>query len=206
MAQFSLKRNLRIIRMLDTVHYIWDFLGSPAIMSNSSICEEKIFHSVHSEHAAPLRNFLFYRFGSLEKARDCAQEAFAKLWENCSKVSLDKAKSYLFTIANRRFLDDMDHQKVVLKFEQRQSMNEAQMESNPEYMYRKDDFKERLERLISDLPEKQRVVFLMSRIDKIKNKEIANVLGISIKTVEKHLTTTLKSLKEKMDEIKDFKI
>lgn len=175
-------------------------------MNHKSICEESIFLQVHTEHATPLRNFLYYRFGSLEKAKDCAQEAFVKLWENCKKVGVEKAKSYLFTVANRRFLDDVDHNKVILKFEKSETSTEAQLESNPEFLYRKDDFQEKLERLISDIPEKPRVVFLMSRIDKIKNREIAETLGISIKTVEKHLSTTLKSLKEKMDELNDFKL
>jgi len=175
-------------------------------MNTSSICEEQAFLQVHKELSVPLRNFLFYRFGSLEQAKDFVQEAFITLWENCSKVTFDKAKSYLFTIANRKFLDETTHQKVVLKFEKRASINEAQMESNPEYLYREEEFKERLEEVVSELPEKQRAVFLLSRIDKIKNKEIANLLDISIKTVEKHLSNSLKNLKERLDELGDFKI
>ncbi len=77
------------------------------------------FFFLHKEYAASLRNFLFYKTGSLEKASDFVQEAFMKLWVNCSKVVFSKSKSYLYTIANRIFLDDYDHQKVVLKFEKR---------------------------------------------------------------------------------------
>jgi RNA polymerase sigma-70 factor (family 1) len=175
-------------------------------MDTNSICEEQVFLEIHKEQSLPLRNFLFYRLGSLEKAKDFVQEAFITLWENCSKVSFDKAKSYLFTIANRKFLDETSHQKVVLKFERRMSIKEAQMEENPEYIYREEEFKERLEEVVSELPEKQRAVFLLSRIDKMKNKEIAELLDISIKTVEKHLSNSLKSLKEKLDELGDFKI
>ncbi len=175
-------------------------------MESTGICEEKTFLAVHTEQAVPLRNFLFYKFGSLEKARDCVQEAFIKLWNNCSKVTFDKAKSYLFTIANRQFLDEVDHQKVVLKFQKRETLEEAQIETNPEYLYRAEDFKERLEEIISELPEKQRTVFLLSRIDKMKNKEIAESLDISIKTVEKHLSTVIKTLKDRMDELKNYKV
>lgn len=175
-------------------------------MKNTSICEEQTFLEVHTDQVVPLRNFLFYRFGSLEKAKDCAQEAFIRLWENCSKVPFDKAKSYLFTIANRLFLDNVDHEKVVLKFQKRESIAEAQIETSPDYLYGKEEFKERLEKVISDLPEKQRVVFLMSRIDKMQNKEIAEALEVSIKTVEKHITTSLKNIKAKLDEINDFKL
>lgn len=175
-------------------------------MNLRTVCEEQTFQEVHRTHETPLRNFLFYKFGDLEKARDFAQDAFIKLWHNCSKVTFDKAKSYLFTVANRLFLDDYDHQKVVLKFQHRQSISESQMERNPEYIYEEGEFKERLEEAVSSLPEKQRVVFLMSRIDKMKNQEIADALELSIKTVEKHITSALKSLKENLDELTSFKI
>ncbi len=171
-----------------------------------SLCEEEVFHSVHEEYSTPLRNFLYYRFGDLEKARDFTQEAFIKLWDNCSKVIFDKVKSYLFTIGNRLFLDDVDHQKVVLKFQHRQGNSEQQIESNPEFLYRQEEFKAQLEAVVSDLPEKQRAVFLLSRIDKMKNKEIAETLDISIKTVEKHIASALRILRENLDELNDRKI
>lgn len=175
-------------------------------MSQSSICEEQVFQEVHKTQGQPLRNFLFYKFGDLEKARDFAQDAFIKLWHNCSKVPFEKARSYLFTVANRLFLDEIDHQKVVLKFQHRQNLSESQMESNPEYVYREEEFKERLEEVISQLPEKQRSVFLLSRIDKMKNREIADSLNLSVKTVEKHITNSLKFIKEHLDEISNIKI
>lgn len=175
-------------------------------MDQPSVCEEQSFSRLHQSHAIPLRNFLFYRFGSLEKAKDCAQEAFIRLWNNCSKVAFDKAKSFLFTTANRLFLDDAAHQKVVLKFEKRSDTKEAQSESNPEFLYQVDEFKEQLEAVVSNLPEKQRVVFLMSRIDKMKNQEIADALDISVKTVEKHITSSLKSIRAELDEINNFSI
>lgn len=175
-------------------------------MNEPSVCEEQSFSRLHQAHAAPLRNFLFYRFGSLEKAKDCAQEAFIRLWNNCSKVSFEKAKSFLFTTANRIFLDDTAHQKVVLKFEKRSDMSEAQSETNPEFLYQVDEFKDQLEAVISALPEKQRTVFLMSRIDKMKNQEIADLLEVSVKTVEKHITSSLKSIRTELDELNHFSI
>lgn len=173
---------------------------------SKSICEEQVFNEVHERHVLALRNFLFYKLGDLEKAKDFAQEAFVRLWNNCSSVTFEKVKSYLFTIGNRLFLDHYDHQKVVMKFEYRSDISESQMEHNPEYLYRHEEFKERLEEAMSDLPEKQRTVFLMSRIDKMKNREIADDLDLSIKTVEKHVSTAIKTLKESLDEISDLKI
>ncbi len=172
----------------------------------SSICEEKNYTRIHNQHAKRLRNFLYYRYGSLEKARDYAQEAFIKLWENCKDIPFEKAANFLFTAANHQFLDYLDHQKTILKFNIRNRASEAQTETSPEFIVREKEFKERLESSISKLPENQRTVFLLSRIDKMKNREIAEDLNISIKTVEKNVALALKSLKEKIDEIKDVKI
>ncbi|MGL1884911.1 MAG: sigma-70 family RNA polymerase sigma factor [Reichenbachiella sp.] len=175
-------------------------------MTSKTVCEELVFFQVHKEHVEALRNFLYYRFGSLEKAKDCSQDAFTKLWQNCSKVPFEKAKSYLFTVANRLFLDAMSHDKVILKFEKHEATTSDRLEGNPEYVYREEEFKEKLEAVISALPDKQRAVFLMSRIDKIPNKEISEALDISIKTVEKHITSSLRHMRENLDELKDFKI
>ncbi|SNS57344.1 RNA polymerase sigma-70 factor, ECF subfamily [Ekhidna lutea] len=171
-----------------------------------SLCEEHVFHKEYISHELKVRNFLFYKLGDLEKARDFTQEAFIRLWNNCAKVALNKAKGFLFTTANRLFLDHYDHKKVVLKFEHRSNRSENQMEQNPEFLYEEEEFKQRLETAVSDLPEKQRVVFLMSRIDKYKNREIAEIMDISIKTVEKHISSAVKTLKDNLDEIDNLKI
>ena len=171
-----------------------------------SLCEEQVFHEEYTSHELKVRNFLFYKLGDLEKARDFTQEAFIRLWNNCAKVAIEKTLSFLFTTANRLFLDHYDHQKVVLKFEYRMDRSEDQMEQNPEFMYQEEEFKQRLESAVSDLPEKQRVVFLMSRIDKYKNREIAEIMDISIKTVEKHISTAVKALKDNLDELDNLKV
>ncbi|MEQ8905429.1 sigma-70 family RNA polymerase sigma factor [Ekhidna sp.] len=171
-----------------------------------SLCEEHVFHKEYISHELKIRNFLFYKLGDLEKARDFTQEAFIRLWNNCAKVALDKAKGFLFTTANRLFLDHYDHKKVVLKFEHRSNRSEDQMEQNPEFLYEEGEFKQRLETAVSDLAEKQRVVFLMSRIDKYKNREIAEIMDISIKTVEKHISGAVKTLKDNLDELDNLKI
>mgnify|MGYP001791474217 CR=1 FL=1 len=164
------------------------------------------FAEIYNELGTPLRNFLFYKTGSLEQSKDLAQEAFIRLWNNVDRVQPGKMKNYLFTIANRLFLDETDHQKVKLKFQYSQKSTEAMLESNPEYIYRQEEFKESLEAAISDLSEQRRTVFLMSRIDKMANKEIAEALNITVKTVEKHITASLKQLRSSLNELNHVRI
>ena len=137
---------------------------------------------------------MYYKTGSLQQAEDLMQDAFGKLWENCAKVVIDKAKSFLFTVANNLFLNQVAHQKVVLKFENQGHTQQTNV--NPQFLLEEQEFKKRLEGAISALPEGQRVVFLMNRIDKKKYREIAAELAISVKAVEKRMHQALSTLRK----------
>lgn len=159
-----------------------------------SICEEETFTSLFHSHAESVINFIYYKSGNYSGAEDLMQDTFAKLWKQCAKVTIDKAKSFLFTVANNAFLNQVKHQKIVLKFEKRghsQSTNET-----PQYLLEEAEFKEKLEKAIAALPEGQRVVFLMNRIDKMKYREIAEKLNLSVKAVEKRMHKALVELRK----------
>ncbi|MEM9847279.1 MAG: sigma-70 family RNA polymerase sigma factor [Bacteroidota bacterium] len=158
------------------------------------VCEEQVFKSIFLEHAKSLRNFLYYKSGQLKQAEDWVQDAFYKLWKNCAKVQPEKAKSYLFTVANNLFLNEVAHQKVVLQFEQRG--HSQRTDESPEFILEQQEFQAQLEQAISDLPEGQRIVFLMNRIEKKTYKEIAEILAISLKAVEKRMHKALVSLRK----------
>ena len=160
----------------------------------NNVCQEKIFKSIFMAQAEGLRNFLAYRTKSVQQAEDLVQDAFGKLWENCAKVTFDKAKSYLFTVANNLFLNQVEHQKVVLKFEKKGHSQRS--DETPQYLLEEEEFRQRLAGAINDLPAGQRTVFLMNRIDKKTYREIAEVLGISVKAVEKRMHSALASLRK----------
>ena len=160
----------------------------------NNLCKEENFKAVFMEQSEGLRNFMVYKTKSYQQAEDIVQEAFSKMWENCAKVVLDKAKSYLFTVANNLFLNQAKHQKVVLKFEQRGHTQRT--DEDPAFLLEEQEFKKRLEKAISDLPEGQREVFLMNRLDKMKYREIAEALNISVKAVEKRMHKALLALRK----------
>lgn len=176
-------------------------------MENNTHLREKTFQQTYEQCAGQIRNFLYYKIGNYEKACDITQESFERYWVNFHKVNVGKEKNYLFTIAYRLFLDDVDRQKVQLKYSFRTSGKTGEeMDNNPEYLYRQEEFKNRLESAITELPDQRRTIFLMSRIDKMKNREIAELLGISIKTVEKNISQALKQLKTTLSELVSLNI
>lgn len=166
---------------------------------SNNVCNPKTFEDVFKKNAEILRNFMYYKCGDADLAEDFVQESFVKLWDNCSKVVKEKAKSFLFTVANNLFLNNVAHKKVVLKHQKTSNPNITN--ESPQFILEEKEFMHKLERAIQDLPEKQREVFLLNRIDKKKYKEIAELLDISVKAVEKRMSLALKQLREKIGNI-----
>lgn len=159
-----------------------------------SVCEEVVYSNLFRSHSESLINYLYYKSGTYAVAEDLMQEAFAKLWRECAKVSIEKAKSFLYTVANNAFLNQVKHKKIVLKFEK---LGHSQItKESPQYLLEEAEFKEKLERAIAALPEDQRVVFLMNRIDKMKYREIAEHFKLSVKAIEKRMHKALVELRK----------
>jgi len=164
-----------------------------------SVCESNVFEELYSEHSKSLYNFAFYRTGNVAKSEDLVQEAFIKMWNNCAKIIFEKAKSFLFTVVNNLFLNQVAHQKVVLAYNQ-QGGKEATNET-PEFLLEEKEFMDKLQNAIAGLKEGQREVFLLNRIDKKTYKEIAELLNISVKAVEKRMHLALKQLRSEIGNI-----
>ncbi|WP_298120106.1 sigma-70 family RNA polymerase sigma factor [Flavobacterium sp.] len=167
----------------------------------SETCKENLFSEFFNNHAKNLRNFLLFKFGNQDHAEDITQEAFIKLWQNCKDVPLEKAKSYIYTIANNSSLNIISHEKVKLNYQKNNSHIDRSNE-NPEFLLEEKQFKDKLLVAIENLNETQRVAFLMNRIDGKKYYEIAEELNISVKAVEKRIHLALVELRK---EFKGFK-
>lgn len=163
-----------------------------------NVCEEQVFSSIFKANSKTVFNYIYYKFGNEEKAHDAVQEAFVKLWENCSKVVPEKAKSYLYTVANNLYLNVIKAEKVRLKYAE--PTLERSNES-PEFLLEEKEYKAKLDKALNDLPENQRTTFLLNRIDGKKYAEIAEMEGVSVKAIEKRMHLALKALREQIDGI-----
>lgn len=161
------------------------------------ICEERLFTTLFEKYAKDLHDFLYYKFGSHLNPKDKVQEAFVKLWENCATISPDKAKSFLFTTANNMMLNEYAHQKVVFRHQQTQP--KSYTNETPEFVLQEKEYAQKLENAIANLTEAQRIAFLMNRVEGKRFKEIAKLLDISTKAVEKRIYGALKKLREEID-------
>ncbi|MCF6180491.1 RNA polymerase sigma factor [Lutibacter sp.] len=169
------------------------------IKNKNEFCNEKKFTSFFLEQSTLLFNYIFYKCGNTDLADDIVQEAFIKIWNNCSKIIPNKAKSFLFTIATNLFLNEYAKTSVIINY--KNTIKKDYTNESPEFILEEKEFEVKLQKAISNLTETQRVAFLMHRIDGKKYREIAELLGISIKAVEKRIHNALLSLRKEIDEI-----
>jgi len=161
------------------------------------VCDESLFASIYEKYAQNLHDFLYYKYGDRLNPGDKAQDAFAKLWENCKKVTADKAKSYLFTIGNNLMLNEVKHQKVVLKY-QNETPNARDIE-NPEFLLEKDEYLKKYQNALANLSEEQRVAFMLNKVEGKKHEEIAQILGVTRKVVEYRIYSAFDQLKKELE-------
>ncbi|WP_010522689.1 RNA polymerase sigma factor [Aquimarina agarivorans] len=160
-----------------------------------SVCSEKNYELLYDKYSNSLYSFMYFRCGNADQAADLVQEAYIKLWTNCAKVIFEKAKSYLYTIANNKFFNEVAHEKVKLSYENAGYQLDRNFE-NPEYVLEEKEYMKTLENAIANLTVAQREVFLLNRIEGKKYKEIAEMLDVSVKAVEKRMHLALVKLRE----------
>lgn len=166
---------------------------------HNNLCNEKKFNDFFRDNSSLLNNYIFYKCGNIDLSQDIVQDAFIKFWNNCHKIIPQKAKSYLFTIANNLFLNEYSKSKVVSNY--KNNLKKDYTIESPEFLLEEKEYGDRLKKAISNLTEAQRTAFLLSRIDGKKYKEIAEILNISVKAVEKRIHNALLNLRKDIGNI-----
>ncbi|NNC83389.1 MAG: RNA polymerase sigma-70 factor [Flavobacteriales bacterium] len=154
------------------------------------------YRQVFDEHFDNLRNFLYYKLGDAQQAEDIAQDAFIKLWEKRDEIRMGTVKTFVFTIGNNLAINHLKHLQVRFNFANRTVRMHSQ--ESPEFLLEEKEFKQKLEDVLASIPEGAREVFLMNRLEDKKYAEIAEMLGISVKAVEKRMSKALSILREEL--------
>lgn len=168
------------------------------ISDKKSICNPIVFEEVYKANIKALRNYIYYKCGDVSLSEDIVQDAFMKIWKNCSNIIPNTVKALLYKMSFNSLMSFFSHKKVVLEHEKLQNPINSTNE-DPEFLLEEKEFLKKLQQAIAELTDKDREVFLMNRIDKKKYREIADILDISIKTVEKRMSSALKELRKKIE-------
>jgi RNA polymerase sigma-70 factor (family 1) len=155
--------------------------------------EKEEFKALFETHFEDVRRYVFYRSGNDELATDIAQDTFMRIWEKQLTIDHKQVKGLLFKIAGDLFVSHYRKEQVAFNFFNTfQPINKS---TSPEDELHFQELKIAYDTALKTMPEKQRTVFLMNRIDELKYKEIADQLGLSVKAIEKRMSQALDHLK-----------
>jgi RNA polymerase sigma factor (sigma-70 family) len=152
------------------------------------------FKNLFEMHFAQVRNYVFFRSGNTEVATDIAQDTFLKIWEKRNYIQIEKVKGLLFKIANDEFISHHRKEKRSFEFFNHYFFDKETQSPEDEMAF--EQLKENYSLALSKMREKQRTVFLLSRVENLKYAEIAEMQGISVKAVEKRMKNALNHLRQ----------
>lgn len=159
--------------------------------------DRNAFKEIYNRHWEPLLHSAFRILEDKDACFDVLQEVFVWFWENRQTLEVRSIKAYLLMAVRYQVANYIRKGKV------RQAYLDRNGFTNTESSYEVDDLEvKELKKIISDftqgLPERCKQIFHLSRNEHLNNKEIAQKLGLSEKTVENQLTIALKRLKIKL--------
>jgi RNA polymerase sigma-70 factor (ECF subfamily) len=140
-----------------------------------------------------VRRYVLYRSGNDEIATDIAQDTFMRIWEKQLLIDHKQVKGLLFKIAGDLFISHYRKEQVAFNFFN--TFQPGNKSTSPEDELNFQELKIAYDTALKTMPEKQRTVFLLNRIDELKYKEIADQLGLSVKAIEKRMSQALDHLK-----------
>ncbi|MCK3685601.1 RNA polymerase sigma-70 factor [Maribellus sp. YY47] len=173
----------------------------------------KILSDLANDHEAPLEilfNHYYPRLYNFSKSilkiedniDDVLQEVFVKIWQNRKKIKTPETfNAFIYTITRNLLLNELrrqlNDQNAREEVKNRSLAGEYVFQEEVEY----EELKEKIDIIVDELPERQREIFLLSRSDGLSHKEIAEKLDIKPKTVEYHITQSVRYLKHRLADL-----
>jgi len=156
---------------------------------------EKLFKTHYSRLCSYANLFL----NDPDAAEDVVQEVFFKLWKNRDEIIISTTvKSYLFRAVRNGCMNVIDHISVREAYKILNDEDMKHSEGNPVDETIVSELEERIREPIDLLPPERRRIFIMSRFDGLKYREIADQLNISVKTVENQMYQALRFLRDRL--------
>lgn len=164
---------------------------------------EMAFHRIFGIYYPRLRNFALRFISDEDDAEDIIQDVFGKLWLRRGSLSYVSLSSLLLTMTRNGCLNFLRHKGFVDEYNRqyKSSYGDAErlyyldMLGNADEQLLYDELLQKIKGVVDSLPPRTQEVFRMSREQGLKNREIAEKLGITVKVVEKHISRCLAALR-----------
>ena len=173
------------------------------VRQDDLVAFEKLFKKLYPR----LKDFATRLVRDPDIAEDIVQEVFIKVWEKRKQIIAINIEAFFFSVLRNQCISHIKHIQLIENVKSRVNMLRETEElyridfvgDEPYILIEKEIVRE-IQLTISKLPDKCREVFIMSRIDGLKNREIAEKLCINIKNVERHISRALKTFRLRFGE------
>ena len=155
------------------------------------------FKHIYDTYFDAIRSYIYYRCGDTDLASDIAQEVFMNVWKKKDTFHLENIKGLLYKMASNTFISAYRKGKVADEYLEHVKFTFKEEKEDRSLEYK--ELKTAYEDCLGQLKEGCREVFLMSRMEELTYREIAERLEISVKAVEKRMSQALKELKLKLN-------
>lgn len=169
--------------------------------------DEEALHSLFVIYFPRLNDFAARIISDSETSQDITQDVFVKVWEKRDQIEAQNIESFLYKLIRNSCIDHIKQLKVIdnkknewgeqVKFEELYHIDFIRDEP---FILIQEELKDEIERTIKNLPDRCREVFILSRIEGLKNREIAEKLDINIKNVERHLSRAMNTFRDKFSD------
>lgn len=166
--------------------------------------EEELFNNIFSSYYKSLLSFIYNYIGSIEEARDIAQEVFLAIFKNYEKLkNKEKLKSWIFKIATNKVISFLRWKRIrkILSLDNPPQetkdyfKNLIDNSTNIEHFFFKT---EEIKRILNKLTEKEKLIILL-RAQGFEIKEIASIIGINSSTVKVHIFNARNKIKDDLE-------
>lgn len=155
------------------------------------------FEEVFRCYYADLVNYCNRYVNDDDDAEEIVQDIFTKLWFKHEYININVSlRSYLYKAVRNHALNHLNYIKHREKFQQYVGFSTMNNQNTPLNRLQEEDIKSRLDKTILTMPDKCREVFELKRFEGLRNRDIAEQLGISLKAVEKHIAKAISLLKD----------
>ena len=166
---------------------------------------EKAFEATFKRYYKPLHAYAFTIVKDEAVAEDIVQQVFFRIWKNAENLHIHSSiAAYLYRSVNNESLNHLKHEKLVVAHQKATApqMKEERDSAAGKILHK--ELEQKIREALNTLPEHCRTVFQLSRFENLKYQEIADRLGISIKTVENQMGKALKILRIQLIDLLPF--
>ncbi|GHT08643.1 DNA-directed RNA polymerase sigma-70 factor [Bacteroidia bacterium] len=166
---------------------------------------ESAFKEIYNAYWQRVFLFASLYITDKDEVRDIVQDVFVKLWESRSFLREEENfKGYLFIITRNHVFNKSRSAHFNYDFYRQTIDNALEHSYRIEDELEAEDLEKQINRLIEEMPSQRRRVFILSRKQYKSYKEIAAVLNISEKTVERHINEAIKYIKTNLQLLSFF--